>query len=226
MKDFNTGNQNKADIIEKTAAYVKKRFSGEGTGHDWWHMYRVWQLSKTIAAEEKQANIFVVELGALLHDIADWKFHDGDEEAGPKAAREWLESIKVDEVVIAHIEDIIRTVSFKGAGVPSNMKTIEGKIIHDADKLDALGAIGIARTFAYGGANNRGIYNPDDKPKSHKFFEEYKKDKGASINHFYEKLLLLKDRMYTETGKKLAQHRHKYIEEYLKEFYAEWGGEL
>ncbi len=213
------------ELIRKTADFIKEKFSSEGTGHDWWHMYRVWQLARHINKTEK-ANALVVELGALLHDIADWKFHDGDMEAGPKAAREWLESLNVDEAVILQIEDIIRKVSFKGAGVASNMSTLEGKIIHDADKLDAMGALGIARTFAYGGAHDRAIYDPDNKPKDHKDFESYKNDKGSGVNHFYEKLLLLKDRMYTATGKKMAQHRHVYMEGYLEEFYAEWEGKL
>ena len=215
---------NQSEIISKTADFVKQKFEAESTGHDWWHMYRVWHLSKTIAASEQGADLFLVELAALLHDIADWKFHDGDEEVGPRAAREWLTSLQVEESVITHTEDVIRTVSFKGAGVASNMKTLEGKIVHDADKLDALGAIGIARTFAYGGANNRGMYNPDDRPEMHSNFEAYKQNKGASVNHFYEKLLLLKDRMYTNTAKKIAVDRHQYMEQYLAEFYAEWNG--
>jgi uncharacterized protein len=214
------------ELIQKTADFVKDKFSGEATGHDWWHMYRVWQLSKHIADSEPDADKLVVELAALLHDIADWKFHDGDMEAGPRAAREWLEQIELPEEKITHIEDIVRNVSYKGSGVASNMKTIEGKIIHDADKLDAIGAIGIARTFAYGGANDREMYNPDKGPTEHRTFEEYKNDKGPTINHFYEKLLLLKERMYTGAGKQLAEHRHEYMEAYLKEFYAEWSGEL
>lgn len=187
-------------------------------------MYRVWQSAKTIADQEKDADKYVVELGALLHDIADWKFHDGDEEAGPKAAREWLESLDVNEAIILHIEDIIRTVSFKGAGVASNMKTLEGKIIHDADKLDAIGAIGIGRAFAYGGSKDRPMYDPNKKHTLHEDFESYKNDKGATINHFYEKLLLLKDRMYTKTARSMAQKRHEYMESFLEEFYAEWDG--
>jgi uncharacterized protein len=214
------------EAIAATTEYVKQKFSGEGSGHDWWHMYRVWQLSKTIADSEPAADRYVVELGALLHDIADWKFHDGDEEAGPKAARTWLSSIKVEESVIAHIEEIIRTVSFKGAGVPSNMQTIEGKIIHDADKLDAIGAIGIARTFAYGGAKGRELYNPESIPEQHASFDTYKKNSGPTIDHFYEKLLLLKDRMYTATAKRLAEQRHSYMKAYLDEFYAEWDGRV
>jgi uncharacterized protein len=160
----------------------------------------------------------------LLHDIADWKFHDGDMEAGPKAARAWLEKIDVDGTVIEHVEDIIRTVSFKGANVSPAMKTIEGKIIHDADKLDAMGAIGIARVFAYGGAHDRLIHDPDHRPEQHDSFEAYKNSQGPSINHFYEKLLLLKDRMYTATGRKLAAQRHRYLEQFLEEFHGEWEG--
>jgi uncharacterized protein len=210
-------------IIEATAGFIKKKFLGEGSGHDWWHMFRVWQLSKKIADKEK-ADIFVVELGALLHDIADWKFHDGNMEAGAKAARTWLESQDVNEAVIRHIEDIIRTVSFKGAGVGSNMKTIEGKIVHDADKLDAIGAIGIARTFAYGGSTGMAMHDPSLKPIMHASFEEYKTLEGTTINHFYEKLFLLKDLLYTETAKSLAEGRHNFMKAYLDEFYAEWDG--
>ncbi len=203
---------------------MEQKFSGEGTGHDWWHMYRVWKSAQAIAAGEPEADLFTVELGALLHDIADWKFNDGDEEAGPRAAREWLEGLRVENAVIEHIEDIIRTVSFKGAGVASNMKTIEGKIIHDADKLDAMGAIGIARAFAYGGAHNRVLYDPNVKAERHDSFEAYKKGDSHTINHFYEKLLLLKDRMYTTTAQKIAADRHTHMEQYLRQFYAEWEG--
>jgi uncharacterized protein len=214
------------DYVTKTAKFVEARFSGESSGHDWWHMHRVWQLARHINKTEPQADSLTVELAALLHDIADWKFHDGSMEAGPKAAREWLEGIGVHEVTIAHVENIVRNVSFKGAGVASNMETIEGQIIHDADKLDAMGAIGISRTFAYGGANSREIYNPAIKPSEHATFKAYKSDAGPTINHFYEKLLLLKDRMYTKAGKKMAEHRHQFMMQYLKEFYSEWDGKL
>lgn len=213
-----------ADIIAKTNDYIQKKFTEESSGHDYWHMYRVWQLSKRIAATEPTADLFTTELAALLHDIADWKFHDGDEEAGPRAARVWLESLAVDDSIIQHIENIIRTVSFKGAGVASNMQTIEGKIVHDADKLDAMGALGIARTFAYGGANNRAMYDPNQSPEAHNDFTAYKNSKSPTINHFYEKLLLLKNRMYTDTAKEIATARHTYMEQYLEEFYAEWDG--
>lgn len=213
------------DLVSKTANFVKEKMFGEGSGHDWWHVYRVWQIAKTIADNEPDADRLTVELAALLHDIADWKFADGDLEAGPKAAREWLANCGVDEDTIQHIEDIIRDTSFKGAKVDLGLKTLEAKIIFDADKLDAIGAIGIARTFAYGGSKNRSMYEPDEKPIMHATFEDYKINQSHTINHFYEKLLLLKDLMYTETGKKMAQSRHEYMESYLKEFYKEWNGE-
>jgi uncharacterized protein len=215
----------KDEIIRKTHDFIKEKFSGEGTGHDYWHMYRVWQLAKHIAKTEKDVNTFDLELAALLHDIADWKFHD-NEDAGPKAAREWLASIGTPEQTTTHIEDIIRNVSFKGAHVATKLTTIEGKIVHDADKLDALGAIGIARTFAYGGSKGREIYDPQIKPVQHESFEAYKNSTSPTLNHFYEKLLLLKDRMFTETGRQMAAHRHAVMEEYLQEFYAEWDGKL
>jgi len=213
-----------ADLVNKTAAYIKEKMLGEGSGHDWWHVYRVWHIAKTIAANEPSADMQTVELGALLHDIADWKFADGDLEAGPKAAREWLEKSGVEEATIQQIGDIIRDTPFKGAGVDLGLKTLEAKIVFDADKLDAIGAIGIARTFAYGGSKNRSMYEPGQKPTMHATFEEYKVNQSHTINHFYEKLLLLKDLMYTETGKAMAQSRHKYMEDYLKEFYKEWEG--
>lgn len=170
--------------------------------------------------------MFTLELAALLHDIADWKFHDGEEEAGPRAAREWLESVGVDNRIIKHVEDIIRHVSFKGAGVESKLSTIEGKIVHDADKLDALGAIGIGRAFAYGGAKGRSMYDPAHTPEQHDTFEAYKNNNGPTINHFYEKLLLLKDRMFTTTGRQMAEHRHEVMEDFLNEFYDEWNGKV
>ena len=213
-------------IIQKTKDYVEKQFSGEGTGHDWWHMYRVWRLAKHIASQEPKADMFIVELGALLHDIADWKFNDGDMEAGPKAARKWLKSLNVSEDVIHSVEDIIHNVSFKGAQVKQTMNSLEGQIVSDADKLDAVGAIGIARTFAYGGAHDTPIYDPNIKPVEHRTFEEYKNSKSHTINHFYEKLLLLKDKLYTKTAKEIAKHRHEYMQQYLDEFYKEWEGEL
>jgi uncharacterized protein len=213
-----------SETVEKTRAFIEQKFKGEGSGHDYWHILRVWKLAKRIAAQEKDVDLLVVELGAFLHDIADWKFHD-DPEAGSKATRAWLESIEVEEKIIAQVEDIVRNVSYKGAHV-KNQLSREGQIIWDADKLDALGAIGIARCFAFGGSANHVMYDPAEKPTLHTSFEEYKKMKGSSVTHFYEKLLLLKDKMYTDTGKQLAEHRHEYMENYLKEFYAEWEGKI
>lgn len=215
---------NQEDLIQKTADYIKEKSLGEGSGHDWWHIYRVWQLSKTISDTEPSADRKIVELAALLHDIVDWKFAEGDLDAGPKAAREWLESCEVDEEIIAHIEDIIRETSFKGAKVELGLSTLESKIVFDADKLDAIGAIGVARTFAYGGHKNHPIYEPSQKPVLHETFEDYKNKQTHTINHFYEKLLLLKDLMQTETGKKLAESRHTYMEDFLERFFLEWEG--
>lgn len=215
---------NKDEVITKTREYVKKELSGESSGHDWFHVERVWQNAIYIAKNEN-ADLFVVQLAALLHDIADWKFHDGDETAGPKAAREWLEKLDVDKNIILHVCTIIKDMSFKGAGAITKMKTMEGMIVQDADRLDAMGAVGIARTFSYGGYKGREIYNPNIKPEKHNSFEQYKNSKGPTINHFYEKLLLLKDLMNTKTAKKLAEERHRFMEEFLKQFFKEWSGQ-
>ncbi len=213
-----------ASAIEKTREFVKKTLEKEGSGHDFWHVYRVWRTAKKIGEEEK-ADLLVVELAALLHDIADWKNHDGDATVGPKIAREWLESLNINEEIISHVCGIIETSSFKGAKVKDNMKTIEGKIVQDADRLDAIGAIGIGRTFVYSGSRGRLMHNPDVKPVMHKTAEEYIKSESTTINHFHEKLLLLKDRMNTETAKRMAEGRHKYMEEFLEKFHREWEGE-
>lgn len=210
----------KQQIINKTSEYVKNRLLGESSGHDWWHVYRVWKLAKHIG-EKENADLFIVELAAILHDIADWKFTDGDEEVGPKLAREWLESLGVDQNEINHITEIIKDLSFKGANVETSMKTLEGKVVQDADRLDAMGAIGIARCFAYGGHKGREIYNPEIKPQLHDTPEAYKTNTSPSINHFYEKLLLLKDLINTESAKAIAQERHYFMERYLKEFFKE-----
>lgn len=208
-------------IVDQTAAHVRSQMEGDSSGHDWWHVWRVWQNSLFISRTEN-ADRFVTELAALLHDIADWKFHDGDDSAGPKAARAWLSEQSIGESVIDHVCDIVATVSFKGAGVETPMATLEGKIVQDADRLEAIGAIGIARCFAFGGAKGRLMHDPDDPPELHASFDDYKKKSGPSINHFYEKLLLLKDRMNTETGLKLAAQRHQVLEEFLEQFHAEW----
>jgi uncharacterized protein len=211
-------------LVQQTVDFVKEKFQNEGSGHDWWHIYRVWQLAKHIAAQEKGANMLIVELGALLHDIADFKFHGGDLEAGPKAARQLLNKFNVDEKIIHQVCHIVGHVSFKGADQKNGMQSLEGKIVQDADRLDAIGAIGLARVFAYAGYNGNVIYDPEVNVRTFKDHKEYVKYKTTAINHFYEKLLLLKDRMNTKTGKKLAEHRHKIMEDYLTEFYAEWDG--
>lgn len=211
------------EIINATIIYVKQTMLGEGSGHDWWHVHRVWLNAKQIAQHE-QAEMLIVELAALLHDIADWKFHDGNEHKGAEVAQEWLAQFDIDPAIISHICQIITDVSYKGAGVETPMQSIEGKIVQDADRLDAIGAIGIARTFAYGGKTNREIYNPDMPPVMHDTFEDYKKSKGYTINHFYEKLLLLKDRMNTQTGKQMAAQRHEFMLCYLEQFHAEVKG--
>lgn len=212
---------NKTEIIKRTKNYIRSALEGEGTGHDWYHAERVWKTAKIIAKKEG-ADLFVVELAALLHDVADWKFHSGDDKASSKVANTLLKKLKVNPEIIEHVCRITEYISFKGAGVKNKINTLEGMVVQDADRLDALGAIGIARTFAYGGASGREIYNPKLKPKKHKSFDQYKNSKSASINHFYEKLLLLKDMMNTKTGKKLAEKRHRFMLAFLKEFYEEW----
>lgn len=212
-----------AEILAQTERYVKEKMSGEGSGHDWWHIYRVRQNARTLSAEEA-VDVFVVELAALLHDIGDHKFHHGDTSVGPQMARTWLESLQVDEATIAHVCAIIADLSFKGSGVSTPMASREGMVVQDADRLDALGAIGVARTFAYGGHKNRAMYDPDIPPVMHHSFEAYQKSTAPTINHFYEKLLLLKDRMNTATARRMAKERHVFMEQFLAEFFAEWEG--
>ena len=209
------------EVVEKTAMYMKEHLSKDSSGHDWGHTYRVWELGKKIAAKEK-ADLFVVELACLLHDIADYKLHGGDEEIGPRLAREWLEKLSVETSVIKHVTNIISTSSFKGANAKNQIATIEGQCVQDADRLDAIGAIGIARCFAFGGAKGNVIYDPSIPVRIDMSEEEYKKADHTQINHFYEKLLLLKDRMNTKTGKKLAEERHKVMEKYIEQFLKEW----
>jgi len=209
------------EIIQSVALKIKEKLNGDSGGHDWWHIYRVWQLSKSIA-EIENADIFIVELAALLHDVADWKYSDGDEWAGGKVARSMLKEYNLPDQTISQIIEIIDSLSFKGAGVDTTMKTIEGRIVQDADRLDAIGAIGIARTFAYGGMKGRAIFDPDIKPFLHDSFDSYKRSDSPTINHFFEKLLLLKDRMNTKTAKDLAIKRHIFLEQFLSQFFREW----
>lgn len=213
------------DTIKVIAEKVRQKLDGEGSGHDWWHIYRVWKMAQHIGKEEN-TDMFVVELTALLHDIADWKFHNGDDTVGPKVASKILSEHGVPENIIVHVCEIISTMAFKGAGVKSEVRTLEGKVVQDADRLDAVGAIGVARTFAYGGHKGREIYNPEQKPVMHQTKEAYIKGEGPTINHFYEKLLLLKDRMNTETAKRLAEGRHQFMKEYLDRFFQEWEGNI
>lgn len=212
------------EIIDAVSLEVMKELKDQESGHDWFHVMRVWKNARMITAEE-HVDPFVVELGALLHDIADWKFYDGDETVGPRRAREILQRHAVADEVIDQVCEIILTMSYKGAGVPTPMKTKEGEVVQDADRLDAIGAIGIARTFTYGGHKNRPMYDPSIPPIIHQDKEAYKKNVGPTINHFYEKLLLLKDRMNTQTGRRLAEERHAFMEKYLEQFLKEWSGE-
>lgn len=216
---------NHQSIVEQTIAYVKAQLSNAEGGHDWWHIHRVWKTARLMAAEEK-ADELVVALGALLHDIADSKFHNGDETIGPRMAREWLQSLQVAEPVIEHVVNIITHISFKGGNHHQPFKSKELDIVQDADRLDAIGAIGIARAFSYGGFKNRLLYDPAVPANLKMTKEEYKTNSAPTINHFYEKLLLLKDRMNTVTGRRLALQRHEFMESYLKQFYGEWDGEL
>ena len=210
------------EIIEKTAEYIKKEFSDDSSGHDWWHIYRVWKNALNICEHEK-ADAFIVQLAALLHDLDDWKFNpEGDET--PIRAKAWLEQSGVDAGISHQVCEIITHLSFKGADVKNKINTIEGMIVQDADRLDAIGAIGVGRAFAYGGFKGRMMYDPDSPPQLHQSFEQYKNSQSATINHFYEKLLLLKDRMNTATAKRIAEKRHEFMLQFLGHFMNEWEG--
>ena len=211
-------------IIDTTIQFVKQQLQNAEGGHDWFHIERVYKNALLIAKEE-DCDVTVVKLAALLHDIADSKFHDGDESVGPKIAREFLESQNISENIITHVIAIIENISFKGGNFEKKFTSKELAIVQDADRLDAIGAIGIARTFNYGGFKNRAIYNPNIQPNLNMSKEEYKNSEAPTLNHFYEKLLLLKDKMNTETGKKIAKKRHDFMVHFLAQFYAEWEGE-
>lgn len=210
-------------LIDITIAFVKEKLAEAEGGHDWWHINRVWKVATTIAKEEK-ADLLIVQLAALLHDIADSKFHNGDETIGPRIASDFLISKNVDTSIIEHVKKIIENISFKGGNFQTTFDSLELRVVQDADRLDAIGAIGIARTFNYGGFKNRAIYDPAIPPVLNMTKEEYKKSTAPTINHFYEKLLLLKERMNTNAGKKLAAKRHEFMENYLEQFYNEWEG--
>ena len=211
------------EIISKTEDFVKKTLYNAEGGHDWFHVERVFKNATKIASSE-DVDTFVVALGALLHDIADSKFHNGDETVGPRIARKFLQKQQVKEEVIQHVEDIIKWISFKGGNEEQQFSSPELNVVQDADRLDALGAIGIARTFNYGGHKGRPLFDPNIKPNLNMSKEEYKASSAPTLNHFYEKLFLLKDRMNTETGKKMAVERHKFMEDFVNQFYKEWNG--
>lgn len=211
--------------IELTKAFVKHTLETAEGGHDWFHIERVYHNALKIA-EKEPVDLYIVALAALLHDIADSKFHDGNEAVGPQKAREFLFGINIDSIVIEHVVKIIENISFKGGNEPQQFHSKELEVVQDADRLDALGAIGIARTFNYGGFKNHKLYDPEIPPKLNMSKEEYKASKAPTINHFYEKLLLLKDRMNTKTGQQMALDRHRYMEDFLSRFYAEWEGKL
>ncbi|QGY48074.1 HD domain-containing protein [Maribellus comscasis] len=211
-------NKNRKNIVTQTANYVQGVFEKDSSGHDWWHIYRVYNLSLKISGVEGGEK-FVVELSALLHDLDDWKLNGGED---ANKAENWLKKVGVENKDRARILQVIDEVSFKGAGVETRATSLEAKIVQDADRLDAIGAIGIARTFAYGGNKNRVIYDPEIKPVKHNSFDSYKRNIAPTINHFYEKLLLLKDRLNTTTARNIAQNRHEFMEKFLHQFFSEW----
>lgn len=211
------------ELIERTADHVRECLSDEGSGHDWWHSYRVWRTAQRIGRAE-DAEPLVVELAALLHDLGDWKAHGGDSTVGPAVARRWLESLGAPAAVVDHVCQIVGGISFKGAGVEQPPLSLEGQVVQDADRLDAIGAIGIARVFAYGGAKGQLIHDPHRQPIEHHTAVAYLRSGGTSINHFYEKLLLLRERMNTSTGKTLADQRHQFMKQFLQRFHQEWEG--
>ena len=210
------------EAIERVAAQLRARFAEEGSGHDWYHLERVWRMARRIG-EAEGADLEIVELGALVHDIADWKFHAGDESVGPREAERLLHKEGVSARVVEAVVDIVATISYKGAGVATPMRSLEGRCVQDADRIDALGAIGIARCFAYGGHAGRLIHDPRVPPVLHASAAAYKAARGTSLNHFHEKLLLLKDRMHTASGRAIAEERHRYMEYFVRQFLAEWG---
>lgn len=212
---------NNYEVIDRTASYMKERLVNDSSEHDWWHTYRVWKLGIKIATSEG-ANLYVVELACLLHDIADYKLHGGDEEIGPRLAGEWLQKLSVESPVVEHVRGIISTSSFKGANAQNRIATLEGQCVQDADRLDAIGAMGIARCFAFGGKKGNIMYDPSIPVNMGMSEEEYKRADHTQMNHFYEKLLLLKDRMNTQTAKKIAEEKHKFMEIFLKQFLKEW----
>jgi uncharacterized protein len=211
-------------LVSRVSASVRRRMEGDGTGHDWWHVWRVWKSAERLARSERKADPVIVSLWALLHDVGDWKFHGGDEEAAPREAAKFLRQARAERDVVERVEQVCREISFKGAGVADRPTSLEARIVQDADRLDAIGAIGVARAFAYGGAKGRLLYEPGVKPVLHGSFAAYKKSRSHTINHFHEKLLLLQKRLHTKAALRLARDRHAFLVTYLKRFHAEWDG--
>jgi len=207
---------------EETEIYIQRHFENEGSGHDWWHIYRVRNMASKIA-EIEGGDKFIIEMAALLHDLDDWKLNGNTDISKSKG---WLEALDIEQNEIDKILEIIEQVSFKGAGVETKATTLEAKIVQDADRLDAIGAIGIARTFAYGGSKARLIYHPEIEPVMHNSFSTYKNNTAPTINHFYEKLLLLKELLNTNSAKKIAKKRHDFMEVFLEQFYNEWENKI
>ncbi len=213
---------NEEEIVKKIAGCIRIKFSDDSSGHDWWHNYRVWNMTKKIGIKEK-ANLYVAELGALLHEVADYKLND--EKEGIIFLIKTLGSLDINQGIISQVQYIVENIGFQGGNKPK-MESLEGQCVQDADRLDAMGAIGIARCFAFGGWKRNPIYGPDIPKKPNQSEEQYKQAKSPAINHFYEKLLLLKDRMNTKTGKNIAEERHNFMLQYLDKFFKEWGGEI
>ncbi len=211
-------------LIARTAAHLEALFSGAEGSHDWQHVRRVWQTSRVLAQTQPAADPVLTELAALLHDIADWKYHGGDDEAGPRAARVWLTELALDPAQIARVEQIIREVTFKGLGVSTPVSSVEAALVQDADRLDAIGAIGIARAFAYGGSRGRALHTPEQPPADHPSFAAYQAATGSTIHHFHEKLLHLAERLHTPAARQIARHRHQVMEAFLAQFEREWTG--
>ena len=213
----------RGEILRRTEQYTREAMEGDGSGHDWWHVDRVRRMALRLAAEEG-ADPYVTELAALLHDVADHKLHGGDDSVGPRVAGDWLERMGADADTVGRVRTIIAELSFKGAGVPTPMSSVEGAVVQDADRLDAIGAIGIARTFAFGGSRGRPLHDPEAMPELHASFAAYRASQGPTTSHFHEKLLLLRDRMNTPAAKRIAAGRHRFLEEFLGRFMAEWEG--
>ena len=213
------------DLIPATARHVEQLFAGEGSGHDWAHIRRVWRMARRLAAAHPEADPETTELAALLHDIADWKFHGGDYEAGPRAARAWLLGQAAPEPLVQRVETVIREVSFKGLGVPTPVSSIEAALVQDADRLDAIGAVGIARAFAYGGHKGRPLHDPAVPPVAYASFASYQQSTAPTLNHFYEKLRHRHERLHTPAARAVAVGRQAFMEDYGARFLAEWDGQ-